>query len=504
MAAIAAPGAGAAPGTGAAPSASRLPARCTATEAATHLPPIVAPYPKRGAPRVFAMQFKQDIANVVTYGSFRRKIDCMLRDYVLPHLSRNRPNVVVFTEDVGLMTLATGSRGAAARATFGNPDSLPPCGFEGCAALAALQAIGSAYTPQVAAYQSRYPSLGPLAADFVAPTDTLARGWMQTFSDEARRYGIFIAGSSTQAPFRQSRDPADIALFADPDQPTPNSVYVAKEGAAYNTAFLWGPKTVRRKAPKPMRNVVLENRKVPLTSLESALQISAGPSSGAAAKDNLRPYRLPGTKARLGFATSLPAFEYGNDFATPPPSARPCADVSVTYMRCLDHLGTNLVLQDEANPGRWGDDAGSGTWQPLEWMGSTWRAVADRTVGFDYNVTPFMVGNLADLPFDGQTAITQRGHTSGRGCRFVGNAHFRPDPPEGDQPASAHYAGNKHRFVAMAPWVRHPPGRNAIRATTAALAPGSGDAMENDYVETAVIADLPFPVIGGRKNCARR
>ena len=91
------------------------------------------------------MQFKQEIRNVVSYGSFRRKIDCMLREYVLPHLAKHRPNVVVFNEDVGLMTLATGSRGASARATFGNPDSLPDCGFEGCAALAALQAIGAAY-----------------------------------------------------------------------------------------------------------------------------------------------------------------------------------------------------------------------------------------------------------------------------------------------------------------------------------------------------------------------
>jgi hypothetical protein len=172
-------------------------------------------------------------------------------------------------------------------------------------------------------------------------------------------------------------------------------------------------------------------------------------------------------------------------------------------MRCLDHLGANLVLQDEANPGRWAADAGSGTWQPLEWMGSTWRTAADPTVGFAYNVTPFMVGNLADLPFDGQTAIAQRGRARGHGCFFVGSRRFRPGPPEGDQPDAARYAGPKRQFVAIAPWVTPKASRSKLRATAAKLAPGSHDPLENDYVETAVIADLPFPVDRSRRGCVR-
>lgn len=479
-------------------------AECRAANASTHLPPIVSRDPKPGAPRVFAMQFKQELANVVSYQSFRTKIECMIREYVVPRKARGRPNVVTFNEDVGLMTLATGSRGAQARAIFGDPALSPGCEPQGapCGALGALGAIGVAYAPQIAAYQARFPTMGPLAAGFIGPTDTLARGWMQTFSDMARRYRVYMAGSSTQAPFRESRDPVDIATFADPDTPAPKSVYVATDGQAFNTAFLWGPKVVRPHAPRPLRNVVASNDKVPVTPIESELEISNGPSSGPAARANLKPYRLPGTKARIGFATSLPAFQFGNDFATPPPSGRPCADVRVTYMRCLDHLGANLVIQDEANPGRWAADAGSGTWQPLEWMGSTWRTAADPTVGFDYNVTPFMVGNLADLPFDGQTAITQRGAARGRGCHFVGNRRFRPRPPEGDTAAASHYAGRKRQFLAIAPWVTPNAGRRKLRATAAALAPGSHSPLQNDYVETAVIADLPFPVDQSRTGCA--
>jgi len=57
-------------------------------------------------------------ANVVTDASFRRMIDCMLRQIVVPRMARNRPDVVVFTEDIGLMTIATGSRGKATRDAF--------------------------------------------------------------------------------------------------------------------------------------------------------------------------------------------------------------------------------------------------------------------------------------------------------------------------------------------------------------------------------------------------
>jgi glycerophosphoryl diester phosphodiesterase len=172
---------------------------CRGTRASLHAPPIENLDPAKGAPRVFAMQFKQDVRNVATYGMFRKKIECMIRQYVVPHLARHRPNVVAFNEDVGLMTLGTGSRGASARQTIGHPDSVPSC--EGkpapCVAAAALGQITAAYGEQVAAYRARFPRMGAIAQSFVAPTDTFARGWMQTFSDMARRYHVYILGSNT-------------------------------------------------------------------------------------------------------------------------------------------------------------------------------------------------------------------------------------------------------------------------------------------------------------------
>ncbi len=469
--------------------------QCAQVRAHRELPAIVALDPRPRAPRVFAMQYRQDVANAVTYATFRTKIECLIREYVLPHLARGRPNVVVFTEATGLMTLATGSRGAVARNHLAGKGG-PSCENQGapCATLAALSALSAAYSPQVAAYQARFGPLG-LTAAWVGATDTLVRAFMQTFSGLALRYHIYLIASNFQTPFRESTDPNDVSLFHDPDYPAPRSVYVATAPTVYNEVFMWGPREVRRTGPVPLRNVVASNLKVPLTPLEQEIGFTPGPNSGPEAVANLRPYRLPGTRARIGFATSLPAFEYG----TLPRGTDPCSDVSVYYMRCLDRLGANLLVQDEANDGRWAAANGAGVWQPLDWMGSAWRAVSDRSVHFAYAVNPMMVGNLADLVFDGQSAITERG-LKGRGCHYVGDRQVLT----GDPPNEIHWAGNKPQFLALAPWVSPDGPRARLEATAGQLAPGSGSALQDDYAETAIVADLPLPVDRARRDCISR
>ena len=99
---------------------------------------------------------------------------------------------------------------------------------------------------------------------------------------------------------------------------------------------------------------------------------------------------------RLGFATSLPAFVYGSGAG-----GNACADVSRTYMRCLDRRGANVLIQADANDGPWTGPDGSDAaerWQPLSWMGSAWRAVSDPNVHFAYATNAMLVGNLADTP----------------------------------------------------------------------------------------------------------
>jgi hypothetical protein len=162
-------------------------------------------------------------------------------------------------------------------------------------------------------------------------------------------------------------------------------------------------------------------------------------------------------------------------------------------MRCLNQLGANVVIQADANDGQWTGADGAEHWQPLSWMGSAYRAVSDRTVRFTYAVNPFMVGNLADTPFDGQSAILQRGR-HGRGCDYVGNGSFIAGQ---DLPQYRGYAGRKPQFLALTPWVTT-GSRNRLSAVGSALAAGTG---RYRYVQTAVIADLPFPANRSRRGC---
>ena len=165
------------------------------------------------------MQPKQEARHVETYATFRTKIECMIRERVLPRLVRGTPNIVAFNEDIGLLTLGTGSRGAKGRAIAENPESVCPGAEFPCATVSTLLAIKDAYGGPIGAYKSRFPTLPFFSSVFTGGTDTYARGWMQVFSDMAKRYGVYILGSNNQAPFRESVDPTEIELFRDPDLP---------------------------------------------------------------------------------------------------------------------------------------------------------------------------------------------------------------------------------------------------------------------------------------------
>ncbi len=456
--------------------------------------PAVAADPRPHALRAFAIQFGQDPAHMVTAGSFAHAIDCVMRIEVAPYLAKARPNLVVFDEDLGIETLAIGPRGAAARKLL--RDGVDHCRahpFTECETLATLGALDSGYARALSYLELRFPALkSELGRSFVAATDTFVRVFMGTMAAEARRYGVYVVASNSQAPFRLTRDPKAVAALRDPGAPPTGFVYVPTQARPYDHAFLWAPRVVHRGAPAPIANLIADNRKLPLTSFEPELGLAPGPARGTAARANLRPVPIPGTGVRLGFATSLPAFIYGS--AT---RGHECDDVSRTYMRCLDRLGANVLIQADANDGQWTGPDGSDRaerWQPLSWMGSAWRAVSDPSVRFAYSVNPMMVGNLSDTPFDGQSAILERGRRGNR-CHYVGNRAFVPGE---DDPALRGYAGGKPQFLALAPWVVRDGTRRALRRVGDALAAGTGLYR---YVRSALAADLTFPVDRARRGC---
>ncbi len=431
----------------------------------------------RGDLRVFAIQYKQDVRNVETYQSFRTAMDCLVRDFVLPHRVPNRPTLVVFNEDIGLMTLATGARGAAVRQQAATPLRAPVGDQVPAGALAALGTLNAAYAPQVAAYQALFGPVDPRKQVLLGATDTFVRTFMMTFSDLAKRYGVYVVASNNMATYRESHDPAEVALFGDPEV-RDGRAFVATSGRVVNATYLWGPKDVHRSTPAGTTNLLFRNEKVPLTESEKTLlALDEGPASGPAGVANARGWVVAGH--RLGFGTSLPAFAWGYPFGKRPKGFRPCdGDLRVTYASCMDAQGVDVLVQAEANNGRWAGNGGNGYWQPLEWMQSAWRSVADPTLRIRYAVNPFMVGNLLDMPFDGQTAILARGARA-RPTTYVGNS--LPERLE---------SGPKPEFLRLVPWVVPDGPRAGLEATSAKLAPGSGDALENDYLQTALYADL--------------
>jgi hypothetical protein len=448
--------------------------------------PAIAADARPHALRVFAIQFRQSPAAMTSPNSFRQAIDCAMRTDVVPHLARGRANLVVFDEDIGLETLAAGSRGAKARALLRS--GAPTCRGQAppCATLATLSAIDQGYGRALTYLGRRFPKLqDQLGRAFVAASDQFVRTFMTTMATEALRYRVYVVASNTQAPFRLTRNPAAVAALRDPADKHVRAVYAPTQARAYDQTFIWGPRVVHHHAPAPLANLLRVNRKVPLTGFELALGFAQGPASGPTATANLRPVAIPGTGARLGFATSLPAFEYGAP-------GDGCANVAVGYMRCLDKLGANVLIQADANDGQWSGTDGMELWQPLSWMGSAYRSVTDPSVHFAYAVNPFMVGNLADTPFDGQSAILERGRR-GAGCHYVGN---RAAVPGDDLPQFAAYAGPKPQFLAIAPWAAADGPRPSLRRTGDSLASG-----RLRYVQTAVIADLPFPVDRNRPGC---
>ncbi len=449
--------------------------------------PALAADPRPHALRVFAIQFEQHPAQMRTPADYSRAVECAIRTEVVPYLAHGRPNLVVFDEDVGLETIAIGPRGAAARALLAT--GVPACKGQSfpCETLAALTAIDGGYGRALGYLERRFPKLsGQLGRSFVAATDEFVRVFMTTMANVARRYGVYVIASNTQARFKLTRNRAAVAALGSAGS---HAVYAPTTGVAYDQTFVWGPRDLARDTSPPLANLIADNYKVPLTAFEQELGFATGPVRGPAARRNLRPIPIPGSGARLGIATSLPAFEYGR--AQP---GHACDDVAATYMRCLWQLGANVLIQADANDGQWTGTDGTEQWQPLSWMGSAYRAVSDPSVRFTYAVNPFMVGNLADTPFDGQSAILQRGRR-GRGCSYVGDRSWIAGQ---DLPVYRSYAGPKPQFLALAPWVVSNAPRAALRAVGAALATGSGAYR---YVQTAVIADLPFPADRDRAGC---
>ena len=148
-------------------------------------------------------------------------------------------------------------------------------------------------------------------------------------------------------------------------------------------------------------------------------------------------------------------------------------------IRRLEAQGCTVLLQPDANGSPWTGKEGiypPGQMprdQPLAWLESAWQVTATSGT-IRYAVNPMVVGNLLDLSFDGQSAITG---------------------PAAEAPGLQSYVMTAPRpgFLALAPWVEEPGDSHRLRETGQQLKAGSRHPRENAYRQDVLHADLRLP-----------
>jgi hypothetical protein len=404
-----------------------------------------------------------------------------------PHLMLDRPNLVVLTEVLGLPAALIGNRGALARRPPGTTSALALLGLAAVAprlrhidlrwvgaGLAAVGLANAALTvylrksqlalgllavgqgDRVARCLRMWRGISPTRALLLASCDALYRPLVETLSRLAVKYSATIVAGTLAPEVRRSTDAREIRRWG---RAGADSVYIPTGPEVYNTALVFGP------------NGALLGRvhKVFLTASDrEQLDLTPGQLEDVQV--------IPTPAGRLGVAISLDAF-------TP------------QYVRHLDALGAEVVVQPDANDTRWaGLTRETRRWQPEEWLLSVLGSIQPKYRNLRYNVCAMQTGNLYEIPFDGQSSISaQRDEPLPKPApnrTFIGvDEHVNPTTGEvllGE-------------FLAVAPWVMEDPVVHepilSLDERRKRLAEMSVDLLSkgrkaNQYRETAIWADL--------------
>lgn len=264
-----------------------------------------------------------------------------------------------------------------------------------------------------------------------------------------------------------STDPADIALFGDPDIPNQSVVYLPSSPHVYNTAALvYGP---------------------------------SGALLSSVHKHHLTPMEV-----------SLLALTPGNvseNTVIPTPIGPLCVALCwdgffEDVVSHLDGQGCGLLIQPSYNDAVWpawldsGLDNATHVWQPLDWThGPLGMLQPTESVNINVVMNPMITGNLFDMVVDGQSAIV---------VRVRGNVPPLP-------PASSLYIGlvtedvatppynvtaGGFSVLAIAPWafpdnITAPVAarRASLAAQAQLLLPGSGSPLSGLYADSIILAD---------------
>jgi predicted amidohydrolase len=406
-----------------------------------------------------------------------------------PHLTPDRPNLLVLSEVLGLPAALAGPRGILARHPPGPGAALgllagavllrrspwlslalAALGL-GSAALAiyprrsrvAVALLALPLAPRMLRYMRLWPGISPTRALFLASADALYRPFVETLARLAATHRTHIVAGTVAPNVRRATDRREIRAWG---RPGSDHVYRPEDPRVYNTALVFGPDGA----------LLGRVNKVSLTESDRReLDITPG------RLDEVRV--IPTAAGRLGVAISLDAF-------TP------------AYVRSLDVQDAEIVVQLDANDQLWAaPTTQTRRWQPQDWLGSVLGSIQPEYPHLRYNVCAMQTGNLFDVTFDGQSSITAKPGALGpdRGTVAPGCGHTFVGVDEHTHAETGQSLLGD--FVAVAPWVVDDPGgidpaltlaerRARLRRVARELLPGGTRA--NGYRESVIWADLPI------------
>jgi predicted amidohydrolase len=406
----------------------------TALSLAVLGPAVAAPQGPQEV-RAFAVAWKHEVHQVESYETFRGAVRAQFDTRITPHLADDRPNLVTYPEDQGLMAYLVGARGEGARRIMDD-------GGNGTAALASLAVP---YAPQMAYYEAKFPGVdAPGQLLLLALTDTAVRSIIEVFSELARDHGVHVTVSTNVADFERVEGPT-AALLADPEAGTAYA-YEATTPQVFNQNFLFGPDG----------ELLDAHKKAYLVPLERSRDLGLGMTGVPV--DELGFVDLP--FGRVGTVTSKDAW---------------MPDVNDRY----DQLGAQLLVQPEAFD-TWGDP-GDDLWPPDKFQRSGWL-MTQRHPALRANVTPMLTGHFGEIRFDGQPLIAVEAPGGVPGLCLMGQE------PRPGWAAVGRWSDLERPQELCGEDLRVQLAERAER-----MKPGSGDELENVYAEDVVFADLSFP-----------
>jgi hypothetical protein len=359
--------------------------------------------------RVFAMQPKLDVAWMASRQSYRDKLfelaDASLRgtggpliqdgaDDVASHLRPDGRNLVVWPEDIGLWSAFTGRRAAAARKSG--------------SAVGAIGALFTAYAPQNSYYAQKFPAVAQRVPQVrllaLSLTDTFARTAVETFSEMAAKYHVWLEAGVDMAQSwhvvcvtdeHPPQEPCDeqnaakVQALGDPDEPSRGYVYEATSPNPSNMALVFGPNG--KLVSKQVKTYLVPTELGRPEGQVGGLDLVPGSITGG-----LSPVHTPvGT---LGFVTSKDAW---------------MPDV----VDRLEAEHVDLLIQPEFFAGDLVTT--SGMWAPDTLKASGFSDV-QRHPGFAAMALPSAVGNVFDFSSDAQSHIVERLNKPASGQWLVG------------------------------------------------------------------------------------